>query len=65
MKRSFYVKSFYRVWIPGASLFILSGCGLSDAQLTSIWQSVLQTALTSAFTQWLSSLGTTTAAILG
>ena len=65
MKRSFYVKCFYRVCIPGASLFILSGCGLSDAQLTSIWQSVIQTALTTAVTQWLSSLTTTAAIILG
>ena len=46
------------MWIPGGSVLLLGGCGLSDAQLASIWQSVIQTALTTAVTQWLSTLGT-------
>ncbi len=45
------------MWIPGGFMLVLSSCGLSDAQLASIWQSVIQTALTSAVTQWLSTLG--------
>ena len=58
MKRSIISRGFWRVWVPGSSILILTGCGLSDAQLASIWQSVIQTALTTALTQWLSTLGT-------
>jgi hypothetical protein len=58
MKRSIFSKGLWRVWIPGSSLLVLGGCGLSDAQLASIWQSVIQTALTTALTQWISALGT-------
>ena len=58
MKRSILSRGFWRVWVPGSSVLLLGGCGLSDVQLASIWQSVIQTALTTALTQWLSTLGT-------
>jgi hypothetical protein len=58
MKRTILSRGFWRVWIPGSSVLLLGGCGLSDAQLASIWQSVIQTALTTALTQFISALGT-------
>ena len=58
MRRSIFSRGLWRVWIPGSSVLLLGGCGLSDAQLASIWQSVIQTALTTALTQWISTLGT-------
>ena len=57
MRRSIFSRGFWRVWIPGSSVLLLGGCGMSDAQLASIWQSVIQTALTTALTQWISTLG--------
>jgi hypothetical protein len=50
------------MWIPGGSVLLLGGCGMSDAQLASIWQSVIQTALTTGLTQLLSALSAGTVA---
>jgi len=49
-------KGFWRVWVPGGSLLLLGGCGLSDAQLTSILQSVILTGLNTLITQAISTL---------
>jgi hypothetical protein len=56
MKRSLFKRGFWRVWVPGGSLLLLGGCGLSDAQLTSILQSVITTGLSSLLTQIVSAL---------
>jgi len=34
----------------GSTLSLFNGCGLSDRQLTSIWESVLTTSLSTLFT---------------
>jgi len=47
-----------RVYIPGGSLFLLGGCGLSDQQLTSIAQSVITTGLTTFVSQLVTTLTT-------
>ena len=62
MKRSIFSKGLWRVWVPGSSVLLLSGCGLSDAQLSSVLQSVVQTGLTTLVTQVISSLFTCVAA---
>jgi len=36
--------------MAAGSLFFLDGCGLSDQQLATIWQSVIQSSLTSVVT---------------
>ena len=51
MRRSILSKGLLRVWVPGSSLLLLGGCGLTDAQLASILQSVVQTGLTTLVTQ--------------
>lgn len=51
MRRSILSKGLLRVWVPGSSLLLLGGCGLTDAQLASIFQSVVQTGLTTLVTQ--------------
>ena len=56
MKRSMFSKGLWRVWVPGSSLLLLGGCGLSDAQLSAILQSVIQTGLTTLITEAVSSL---------
>lgn len=56
MKRRTWFGRLWRVWIPGGSLFLLGGCGLSDVQLTSIFQGVVETALTTIVTGALSCL---------
>jgi hypothetical protein len=56
MKRWMLSRGLWRVWIPGGSLLALGGCGLSDAQLTSILQSVITTGLNTLLTQLLSAL---------
>lgn len=56
MKRLLFSKFFWRVGFPGSILLGFSGCGLTDAQLASIWQSVLTTAFTTMMTQFISSL---------
>ena len=56
MKRSIFSRGFWRVWIPGGSLFLLGGCGLSDAQLTSMLQTVMTTGLSTMLTQIISAL---------
>lgn len=62
MKRSIFSKGLWRVWVPGSSVLLLGGCGLSDAQLSSIFQSVVQTGLTTLLTEAISSLFTCAAA---
>ena len=56
MKRWMLSKGLWRLWIPGGSLLLLGGCGLSDAQLASVWQSVITTALTTMMSQWATTL---------
>jgi hypothetical protein len=34
-----------RIWLASGTLLAFSGCGLTDQQLTQIWQSVLTTGL--------------------
>ncbi len=54
--------------LAAGTLFLLGGCGLSDYQLATVWQSVLTTglsalvtgALTSAFGSGTTGTGTTT-----
>ena len=41
----------WRVWIPGGSLFLLGGCGLSDAQVASIVQSLISTGVSALVSQ--------------
>ncbi len=36
--------------LASGTLFAFNGCGLSDRQLTTVWQSVLSTALNSIVT---------------
>ncbi len=62
MKRLILSSRLWRMWIPGGSVLLLGGCGMSDAQLASIWQSVIQTALTTGLTQLLSALSAGTVA---
>lgn len=63
MKRSMFSRGLWRAWVPGGSLLLLGGCGLSDAQLTSIVQSVITTGLSSVLSQFVSTLfGAATAA---
>jgi hypothetical protein len=51
-----------RVLIPGASLLVLGGCPLTDAQIASIYQSALSTGLNTVVRQLFEGLlGTTTA----
>lgn len=45
MKRWMLSSRRWRVWIAGGSLFLLGGCGLSDAQLTGIVQTAVSTGL--------------------
>jgi hypothetical protein len=61
MKRAIFSKGLLRVWIPGSVLLVLGGCGLSDAQLASIFQSVVETGLTTLLTQIISTLFSTAA----
>ncbi len=56
MKRWMLSKGLWRVWIPGGSLFLLGGCGLSDAQLTSVLQSVVTTGMNAFLTQLITAL---------
>lgn len=56
MKRLMQSKFVWRVAVPGSLLLGFNGCGLTDAQLASIWQSVLTTAFTTMATQFISSL---------
>lgn len=49
-----------RVLVPGGSMLLLAGCGLSDAQLTSLVQSALSTGLNAVLTNAISSLFATT-----
>lgn len=53
MKRWMFSK---RVWLSGGSLLALGGCGLSDAQLASIFQSAVTTGLNALVTQILNAL---------
>lgn len=62
MRRSIFSKRLLRVWVPGSSLLLLGGCGLSDAQLASILQSVVQTGLTTLVTQIITTIFGTAAA---
>ena len=52
MKRPLLFSGLWRVWVPGGSLLLLSGCGLSDAQWSSILQSAVTTGLTALATQF-------------
>lgn len=54
MRRRMWFSRFWRVWVPGGSLLVLGGCGLSDAQLSSIFQGAVETALTAIITGALS-----------
>ncbi len=57
MKRRNYSKLFWRVFLPGSGLFVLGGCNaLSDAQLTSILQSAIGTAMNAFVTNLISTL---------
>ena len=56
MKRLMLSKFFWRVAFPGSMLLGFGGCGLTDVQLASIWQSVLTTAFTTMVTQFISNL---------
>lgn len=50
-----------RVLIPGASLLVLGGCPLTDAQIASIYQSAISTGLNTIVRQLFeSALGATT-----
>lgn len=51
MKQWIYSKYFWRLWVPGGSLLAVTGCGLSDAQLTSILQSAITTGLNALLSQ--------------
>lgn len=62
MKRLMLSKGLWRVFVPGGSLLLLGGCGLSDAQLASILQSVIQTGLSTLVTEAISSLFASAAA---
>ncbi len=55
MKKWYWRARYYALAFSGGSLFLLGGCGLSDQQLASIWQSVLQTALTTIITNAIAS----------
>jgi hypothetical protein len=54
MKAWLWRVRFYGLTLASGSLFLLGGCGLSDQQLASIWQSVitagLQTIVSNAIT---------------
>lgn len=50
----------WRVWVPGGSMLLLGGCGLSDQQLTSLVQSALSTGLNSVLAGAIQSLFATT-----
>jgi hypothetical protein len=52
MKRRLLSSGLWRVWVPGGSLLLISGCGLSDAQWTSILESAITTGLTALTTQF-------------
>ncbi len=57
MKQRRYSKVFWRIFLPGGSLFLLGGCNaLSDAQLTSILQSAIGTAMNAFLTNLISTL---------
>jgi hypothetical protein len=56
MKRLMQSKFIWRVGVPGSALLAMNGCGLSDAQLASIWQSVLTTAFSTMVTQFITNL---------
>lgn len=45
MKRWYWRLRFWSLTLAAGSLFAVEGCGLSDRQLATIWQSVLQTGL--------------------
>jgi len=49
----------YALTLTAASLFAFNGCGLSDQQLTTVWQSVLSTGLNTLVTNALSAAFTT------
>ena len=51
MKRWMLSSKLWRVWVPGGSLLFLGGCGLSDAQLTSIATSAITTGLSTLVSQ--------------
>ncbi len=46
MKKWYWRPCYYALALTSGSLFFLNGCGLSDQQLTSIWQSVISAGLT-------------------
>ena len=54
-------RSLIRVWMPGGSLLAISGCGLTDQQLTQIMQTVITTGLNLFVSQFVTTLagGTT------
>ncbi|MFQ5805485.1 MAG: hypothetical protein ACE5I3_03435 [Phycisphaerae bacterium] len=63
MKWWMFSRGLWRVWIPGGSLLVLGGCGLSDAQLTAVLQSVITTGLNTFLVQLIATLlGAATAA---
>jgi hypothetical protein len=52
--RSWYWRTrYYGLVLATTGLFALNGCGLSDRQLASIWQSVLSTGLNTIVTNLL------------
>ena len=64
MKRRIFSKRLWRVWLSGGSLLALGGCGLSDTQLASIFQSAVTTGLNALLSQIITSLfGAATAAV--
>lgn len=50
MKRFFRRLRYVCLTLAAGSVYFLDGCGLSDQQLSTIWQSVIQSSLTSVVT---------------
>lgn len=47
-----------KVYCMAGTLMALNGCGLTDQQLASVWQSVITTGLTTLVSNLLSGAGT-------
>jgi hypothetical protein len=61
MKTLFRRWRYYGLLLAASGLYALNGCGLSDQQLATIWQSVIQTGLNTIVSGALSQASTAAA----
>lgn len=56
MKTWYWRTRYYAMVLAAGGLFVLQGCGLSDRQLSSVWESVVATGLNTLVANLLTAL---------